>query len=398
MDNAIQVCRTASVDHALELARRHHRHKHCISILVEEKGAYKEAVEYISRLGMPEADASLTRYGSVLMKHCPREVTDLLKRICAEYYTESSTVKSGALLITDDLGPAPVQLDSLYEFDADESVVKRGDPENYMHFFVDSPEYLMEFLEYLIKQLPSCSSRMVFNTLIENYLQQWSKEAVINGAESEQAKRISDKIQDLLDKHYKSIDQNQVLILCRLHDYLPGILWVYEGDQLYHLIVRHYLKQGEYNKLLDTCARLGEKSPTLWLQALTGLRDDPKAPPDLLTEILGVIGQKKLQSPLQVLKSLVAGGDAGIGELSTGPCLGSVRNYFTQVFKREDEHFTQEGESVEKYRTDGDKWRVHIQNLQELPIEFNGSTCNNCSQPLTIPAVYFFCQHSFHQE
>lgn len=387
LDIAIQVCRTASVEHALELAKRHQRHRHCISILVEDMKEYGKALEYIGQLDVNQAEENLKRYGSELMKHCPREMTDLLKRTCAEY----CRVRGG------DQQQRTIQLDSIYDpDDDDESMPKRGDPENYLHLFVDAPEYLTEFLEYLIKHLPNCSSKLVFNALVENYLEQWSKEAMKseNNVESKQAEKLSGKILDLLQKHYTNIDQSQVLILCRLHDFLPGILWVYEEDELYHLIVRHYLKEGEYNKLLDTCARLGKKRPTLWLQALAGLRDDPKAPADMLTEILGVIGQEKLQSPLQVLKSLVTEGSNGGG----GPQLGAVRNYFSQVFKKEEDQFKEEGESVEKYRKDGQKWKVHIENLQELPIEFKGSNCSNCSQPLTIPAVYYFCQHSFHQE
>lgn len=383
VDIAIQVCRSASVEHALELARRHQRHRLCISILVEDKREYREALEYIGRLSVEEAEASLTRFGSVLMKHCPKEMTELLKKTCAEYCEGRVTSTASSRL--------PVALDSL--FDLDVGSPKRGEPDNYLHLFVDAPEYLTEFLEYIIKQLPQCNSRLVFNALFENYLQQWSSAVEAEGSGSKQAEEVSVKIMDVLQKHYKNIDQSQVLILCRLHNYVPGILWVYEGDQLYHLIVRHYLKQGEYNKLLDTCARLGQKSPSLWLQALTGLRDDPNAPADMMTEILGIIAQKKLQSPLQVLKSLVAEGTS-----SDGPSLGAVRNYFTQIFRKEDEHYQQEGESVEKYRQDGEKWKEHIKNLQELPIEFKGSNCNTCSQPLTVPSIYYFCQHSFHQE
>lgn len=390
LDIAIQVCRTASVAHALELAKRHQRHKHCISILVEDMGEYGQALAYIGQLEVDQAGESLRRYGSELMKHCPREMTALLKRTCAEYSRGQEVQSSGTGQ------QRAIQLDSVYDTDDDEMTLKRGDPENYLHLFVDAPEYRAEFLEYLVKHLPNCVSQLVFNALVENYLEQWSKEAALFGAQSKEAETVSGKILDLLQKHYKAIDQSQVLILCRLHDYLPGILWVYEEDELYHLIVRRYLKAGEYNRLLDTCARLGKKRPTLWLQALAGLRDDPKAPVDMLTEILGVIGQEKLQSPLQVLKSLVAS-DGGGGETG-GPTLGAVRGYFSQVFVKEEQQFREEGESVEKYRQDGQKWRVHIDNLQQLPIEFKGSNCSNCSQPLTIPAVYYFCQHSFHQE
>lgn len=59
----------------------------------------------------------------------------------------------------------------------------------------------------------------------------------------------------------------------------------------YHLIVRYYLKNGDYNSLINTCKRLGKMQPSLWLQALTGLRDNKNAPSNLLSQILQVISK-----------------------------------------------------------------------------------------------------------
>lgn len=60
-------------------------------------------------------------------------------------------------------------------------------------------------------------------------------------------------------------------------------------DSRYHLIVRYYLKIGDYNSLKNCVKRLGKVQPTLWLQALTGLRDNMNAS-NLLSQILQVIG------------------------------------------------------------------------------------------------------------
>lgn len=78
--------------------------------------------------------------------------------------------------------------------------------------------------------------------------------------------------------------------------------------------------------MLNICKRLGSNQPQLWLQALTGLRKDKTAPANLLPQILQVIAQEKLQSPLQVLSCLA---------VENGPNLSSVREYFTQVFQKE---------------------------------------------------------------
>lgn len=78
--------------------------------------------------------------------------------------------------------------------------------------------------------------------------------------------------------------------------------------------------------MLNICKRLGPNQPQLWLQALTGLRKDKTAPANLLSQILQVIAQEKLQSPLQVLNCLA---------VENGPQLSSVREYFLQVFQKE---------------------------------------------------------------
>lgn len=113
--------------------------------------------------------------------------------------------------------------------------------------------------------------------------------------------------------------------------------------------MRYYLKNGDYNSLINTCKRLGKMQPSLWLQALTGLRDNKNAPSNLLSQILQVISnyflkiyfkfkhfvriilflaQDKLQSPLQVLMCL---------SVENGPNLSAVRDYFLQVFQRDNE-------------------------------------------------------------
>lgn len=60
----------------------------------------------------------------------------------------------------------------------------------------------------------------------------------------------------------------------------------------HHLIVRHYLKIGDYNSLITCCKRLGAQQPSLWLQALSGLRDNKNAPSNLLSQVLQVIGKR----------------------------------------------------------------------------------------------------------
>uniref|UniRef100_A0A6B2EKS8 Vacuolar protein sorting-associated protein 11 homolog n=1 Tax=Phlebotomus kandelakii TaxID=1109342 RepID=A0A6B2EKS8_9DIPT len=357
LDVAIKVCRTASVEHALSLAKRNRKHDFAISILTEDMEAFTEALEYISHLTFDDADKSLKKYGHLLMEQCPVEMTALLKKLCTDYSVQEKRGSNGHDLI-----------DTNWHID-------RGSPEDFIHLFAQDTLHLVEFLEHLVANVSNCSC-LVFNTLIESYLTVWTKDSV---AES--------RLMEILQKYQGSYDRNHIVILCRTYEFWPGVMFIYEEEQLYHLIVRHHLKNREYNRLLETCRRLGTLQPSLWLQALTGLRSDKTAPSNLLAQILNVIAQEKLQSPLQVLNCLA---------VENGPHLSSVREYFLQVFQKESESFRQEDQLVEKYRRDSVALKKHIKTLQEEPIEFRGTICNNCHQPLSIPAIYFLCQHSFH--
>lgn len=59
---------------------------------------------------------------------------------------------------------------------------------------------------------------------------------------------------------------------------------------------------------------------------------------------------------------------------------------------------SQEEELVKKYRQDSETLKNHIKNLNENPIEFRNNHCDTCNQPLCMPALYFLCQHAYHQE
>ncbi|KAJ6646297.1 Vacuolar protein sorting-associated protein 11 like [Pseudolycoriella hygida] len=357
LDVAIKVCRTASAEHALSLAKRNRKHDLAISILIEDQQAFFEALTYISHLKFNDAEASLKKYGLILMQKCQGETTELLKKLCTNYRESNALGETNLLDIN-----APVD---------------RANCEDFIHFFVNSPTHLIDFLEHLVRNLTDCS-QLVYNTLIEHYLCEWK----LNPTSEE-------RLMEIMKNHVDSYDRNHVLILCSTYDFWPGIMLIYEEQKLYHLIVRHYLKNRDYNSLLNICKRLGANQPQLWLQALTGLRKDKTAPSNLLPQILQVIAQEKLQSPLQVLNCLA---------VESGPNLSSVREYFLQVFQKEYDSTKQEEEAVEKYRKDSVVLKNHIKNLQETTIEFRGTICDTCHQPLSMPALYFLCQHSYHQD
>lgn len=262
LDVAIKVCRNASVEHAMSLAKRNQKHDFCLSILTEDQGAFVEAISYIELLQFNDAEEMLRKYGIVLIEQCANETTELLKKLCTNWPKDGLI---GAI--------APSEL-----YDSRETV-DRANPEDFIHLFVKTPDRLIDFLEHLVRTLSKLSP-LVYSTLIELYLHRWQDDL-----------HAEQRLMDILQTNAQSYDRNHALVMCRMYNFWPGILLIYEEQKLYHLIVRHHLKLADYNNLLSSCKRLGPTQPSLWLQALTGLRDDKNAPANLLSQILQVIGE-----------------------------------------------------------------------------------------------------------
>ena len=62
-----RICR-----HALALASKHGKHDLYLAIMVEVEGDHKEALAYMEKLPLEEAHTHASKYGAVLIQHCPQ--------------------------------------------------------------------------------------------------------------------------------------------------------------------------------------------------------------------------------------------------------------------------------------------------------------------------------------
>ncbi|XP_053694260.1 vacuolar protein sorting-associated protein 11 homolog [Sabethes cyaneus] len=368
VDVAIKVCRNASVEQALSLAKLHGKHDLCLSILTEDLRRYDAALNYIQQLEFSEAEIHIKKYGLLLMENCPEETIQLLKKLCSDYVAGNAL---GTNLLQDHFGN-----DERNNSIDDGLNSKCDNPEDFIHLFSDE-ELLIDFLEHLIRNLPSCS-KFVYNSLIEHYLYRWQQEPAIER-----------KLLEVLRNNAECYDKNHVLIQCRVYQFWPGVMYIYEEDKLYHLIIRHCLKNKDYENLMAYCRKLGQSDATLWLLALNGLKNDTGAPPKLLSQVLQVIAQEKLQAPLQILNCLA---------VDNGPTLLPVRDYFMQVFQKEQESTRHDEDLTHEYNEESVSIKKHIKQLQDGNVEFRNTVCDTCKQPLSWPALFFLCRHSYHQD
>lgn len=205
LDVAIKVCRNASVEHALSLARRNQKHDACLSILTEDQCAYVEAVNYIQQLPFIDAEQMMRKYGCILIQQCKDETTELLKKLCTNFRPHYDRIVHQQLFNNDE--------DYFSQPD-------RANAEDFILYFAKDPDRLIDFLQYLVATLVSVSP-MVYNTLIELYLQRWQED-----------EKMRHKLMDILQNSVIEYDRNHVLVMCRMYEFWPGILLIYEEQKL----------------------------------------------------------------------------------------------------------------------------------------------------------------------
>lgn len=69
-----------------------------------------------------------------------------------------------------------------------------------------------------------------------------------------------------------------------------------------------------------------------------------------------------------------------------------------QTFQKENDSVQREETLTEKYKNETEHNKGEIHSLENNTQEFRGTICDSCRQTLQLPAVYFLCKHSFHQE
>ena len=111
-----------------------------------------------------------------------------------------------------------------------------------------------------------------------SYLQQKSKGATkaLSQAEELEITTKSDKTISLQEKralefltqNHTLFDMNLALVICQLHNFRAGMLFLYEKNGMYQRILQYHMENNEYANILDTCKRYGTQDPNLWIQAL----------------------------------------------------------------------------------------------------------------------------------
>ncbi|KAL7748964.1 Vacuolar protein sorting-associated protein 11 [Sorochytrium milnesiophthora] len=383
---AIRVCRQAGYyTHALALAKRFEQHDMFIRIQVEDVHDYAQALRYMEEELLGNTNLMheyFDRYGSTLLAHIPEQATEMVIRVLSGQKGQASRAKEA---------------------------------ERYVHLFPASqPQWLRRYLEFVVDTFADSCSELVWNTLLEVYLAlhhshdsaQTANPASVRSASPARSgrqasptpsmsparsgrERSGRSVMPLLQNEKARYDPNHALTLCQQHHYIPGLLFLYEKQQLYRDILDIYERINDYGMILQVCQQHGGADPTLWQEGLAFLaahHADP-ACASVFDAFLAAVQNNAMVSPLQVLQTL-----AKYPHLT----LGHIRSYISGHLRDEKQRIEEDEATAQSYRQETAAMRKEIEELTAKPVMFQVNQCSACGGNLEIPAAHFMCKHSFH--
>ncbi|XP_004456349.1 vacuolar protein sorting-associated protein 11 homolog isoform X1 [Dasypus novemcinctus] len=359
VETAIKVLRQAGYySHALYLAENHAHHEWYLKIQLEDIKNYQEALRYIGKLPFEQAESNMKRYGKILMHHIPEQTTQLLKGLCTDYQ------------------PSP-------EGHGDrEAPGCRANSEEFIPIFANNPRELKAFLEHMSEVQPD-SPQGIYDTLLELRLQNWAHEKDPQIKEKLHAEAIS-----LLKSGRFANVFDKALVLCQMHDFQDGVLYLYEQGKLFQQIMHYHMQHEQYRQVIAVCERHGEQEPSLWEQALSYFARKEEDCKEYVAAVLKHIENKNLMPPLLVVQTLAHNSTA---------TLSVIRDYLVQKLQKQSQQIAQDELRVRRYREETTRIRQEIQELKASPKIFQKTKCSICNSALELPSVHFLCGHSFHQ-
>ncbi|OQO09495.1 hypothetical protein B0A48_04897 [Cryoendolithus antarcticus] len=423
LDTAIIMCRQAGYfDQAAFLARRHNEHGLVVDILIEDLKKYAEAIAYIQRLQPADAYSNFTKYGTVLLEHCPIEAT----QIFIDYFTGTFRPKKDTVIIqetpTDQergggfvttatsavqnlaaLIPLPYMNSSSVHSPSDGETQKQAQiiettmPGEFVEYevpkprvafsaFIDHPDAFITFLEALLasEDLQSSHESELTATLFELYLHKAS--ATRNEEKTEYERRA----RALIESPTSPIDPSSILLLSDLEKFRAGTVLVSESQNLHADIFRSYASAQDTRGAIRALQKYGPRNPSLYPAALAYFTSTPQILADAGTEVTAVlkkIDEENLMSPLQVIQILSQNAVA---------TMALVKSYLSTTVARERAEITQNRRLITSYRNSTTETLASLDTLNTEPTSFSATRCSSCAKTLDLPTVHFLCKHSFH--
>jgi len=372
VETAIKACRQAGYfEHAIYLAKKYKEHDWYLKILLEDTKEFLQALNYISTLEFSEAEKNLKKYGKVLITNLPEQTTALLMRLCSNYNGSGTGASETSRKTT------------------------KASAEEFIHIFVGQSEQLTKFLEFILQREKGIESILCCNTLLELYLRDEELSMPSKGIESNAKEQVSTnekrtemrkKALDLL--YNNQYDVNHALVLCKMHQFRDGLLYLYKKLSLFEEIIQYHMDHNEYGEIIFACKEHGGSDSNLWILALKYFVSKQETCQKEIKEVLEYIDRDNLLPPLMVIQLL--------SENQSAP-LSLIKDHISKRLALETQMIEEDQRQIKRFEDEIRKMQTEIKDIKTSARLFQMSKCSYCTSPLDLPAVHFLCMHSFHQ-
>ncbi|MGH0129778.1 UNVERIFIED_CONTAM: hypothetical protein FKN15_059462 [Acipenser sinensis] len=221
-------------------------------------------------------------------------------------------------------------------------------------------------------------------------------------SDSREKNSLQEAVLSLLKSENYSTVFDKALVLCQMHNFKEGVLYLYEQGQLYQQIMHYHMQNEEYGKVVEACQRYGEKEACLWEQALGYFARKEEDCKEYITAVLQHIDRTNLMPPLLgerdsfYRETGLPLHSSTLAHNSTAT-LSVIKDYLINKLQQESEQISEDERKIREYRVETTQLRQEIEELRSSAKIFQKTKCSMCNSPLELPSVHFLCSHSFHQ-
>eukprot|EP00440_Ansanella_granifera_P064033 gb/GFBE01069423.1/.p1 GENE.gb/GFBE01069423.1/~~gb/GFBE01069423.1/.p1 ORF type:complete len:731 (+),score=200.95 gb/GFBE01069423.1/:1-2193(+) len=367
---AIEVLETAGYyGLAAAVAQKVGRNDDFVRISLEQFKSYGPTVEFLQSLDKTEAAHILLAHGRPLMRNAPSETIQLVRHICA--------LSANGQVQPKIAGPSVDEL---------------------LPVFVDDMPQLEIFLRSVLLengcQLPPAEAERLFPTLLELLVRSHQNisaegQGDPNGDKQETAMKLSADIMRLVRQYASDAALANTLMVCQTYGFVDGFFHAAEKLHRHQLLMNWCFEHKDAKRLLEVCKRCGSVDQSLWVQALSFLTSEESGGGHLeeIGEVLRHIEDSDLMPLLMVIETLQQSKELTVGE---------VRPYLQAQYRRLVDSVETSRGKAEQDRQEIARMQQEIVQLRTRAKEFQNTRCFQCGLTLEVPAVHFFCGHSYH--
>lgn len=331
---------------------------------------YTKIVEFLKGLPRMEAGRILLAHGRALMKHVPAETVALVREFCG---LESAVLANEERPRVDDFLPV----------------------------FFDDEAQLEQFLRGIlltsggVGSSPLLGADRLYATLLELMVRSYHAAEKALQADPSAAEEAAHQKQQQLHKEIMTlIRQNtsedalcSALLLCQTYAFVDGFFHAAERLGRYQLLLRWCFEKRDAKRLVQVCKRCGPHDQSLWVQALSFLASDGGDHVEEIGEVLKHIEESDLMPLLMVIETL---------QQSPKLTVGDVRSYMQGQFRKLVESVETSRGKARQDKQEILRMQQEILSLRTQAQVFQNTKCFQCGLTLEVPAVHFFCGHSYH--